>query len=59
MLMWESVYISQTLENAKNIETLLKSHDILVKLIKKSKDDIEIFVPSTELTEATELILSN
>jgi len=57
--MWESVYISQTIENAKDIEKLLKSNDILVKIIRKSKDDIQIFVPSAELSEAQELILSN
>jgi len=57
--MWEIVHISQTSESAKNIETLLQSHDILVKVIKKSKDDIKIFVPSTELSEAQELILAN
>jgi len=57
--MWEIVQIVQTLENAKNIETLLTSRDILVRIIQKGADDIEIFVPSTELSEAQELILSN
>ena len=57
--MWEIVHISQNAETAENIAVLLKSNDILVRVIQKSKTNIEIFVPSTELTIAQELILSN
>ena len=55
--MWEIVHISQNIENAENIKTLLESNDILVKIIQKSENNIEILVPSTELAQAQELIL--
>jgi aspartokinase len=57
--MWQIIYISQTFENAKEICDLLERNKILVKLIEKSENNIEILVPSAELSEAQELILAN
>ena len=57
--MWQIVHISQTSENAEIIKNLLEKNKILVKLIEKSENNIEILVPSAELAQAQELILSN
>jgi len=57
--MWQIVHISQTLENAEAIKNLLENNKILVKVISKSEDNIEILVPSAELAEAQELILAS
>ena len=57
--MWQIVHISQARENAEKIRELLEKNKILVKLTQKSENNIEILVPSAELAEAQELILSN
>jgi len=57
--MWQVVYLSQREEEVQRIIELLNSNKILTKMNKKSDSDIEILVPSTELSEAQELILSS
>ena len=56
--MWQVVYISQNEEDVQKIDILLTNNKILTKINKKNDNDIEILVPSTELAEAQELILS-
>ena len=55
--MWQVVHISQESANAKEICALLEENKILVKVIEKSEDNIEILVPSAELSQAQEIIL--
>jgi len=57
--MWQVVHISQTGENAESIKLMLEGNKILVKVIAKGENNIEILVPSAELAEAQELILAN
>jgi len=57
--MWQIVYLSQSQEEVQKVISLLNNNKILTKINKKNDNDIEILVPSTELAEAQELILSN
>jgi hypothetical protein len=55
--MWEIVNIVPDSEIAEKFKTLLENSSILVRINKSQNGTYQIFVPSTELEQAQEIIL--
>ncbi len=61
--MWTSVYMTQNIDNARDIRVKIESHAIPVKLHRitgvdgSGEDCYELLVPSAELNEALDIII--